>query len=99
MQRGHAPWRGNVTVPQRRHSEPSSTGAAAVPAIRSGATGTMSRCSSIYVCLLEVHAAARCGWSASGGTPTIASANPVKSSPTRVSATMPFGRYQCQMLL
>ena len=24
VQRGHAPWRGNVTVPQRRHSEPSS---------------------------------------------------------------------------
>ena len=35
VQRGQASWRGNVTVPQRGHSEPRRTGSAAVPASRS----------------------------------------------------------------
>src|SRR4051794_18087452 len=49
--------------------------------------------------LEEGHAAALGRASASGATPSIARLREVKNSATRSSATIPFGRYQCQMLL
>src|SRR4051812_26428114 len=47
VQRGHEPWAGNVTVPQRRHSAPSSCGSSAVPVSRPSAIGVKARWSSI----------------------------------------------------
>src|SRR4051794_11086803 len=51
------------------------------------------------VALEERHAATLARCAASGATPSSANARSVKKSATRSSGTIPFGRYQCQMLL
>src|SRR5215218_1087697 len=53
----------------------------------------------LEVALEEAHAATLGRSRASGATPIRARLRSVKNSAMRLRATMPFGRYQCQMLL